>query len=131
VEIRAIQDFDCIDRAKFRYFLPMRPPEGFLDRFKDVVVTIRRFSQFSPFARDLFSIRKADAFLAEGVFGGQEIIVSFYADPEPLPTSLMDEFGKALHGMGEIVYLHGSQKPCQSCLQGTLKQCRRSTASRP
>jgi hypothetical protein len=124
VEIRAIQDLDCIDRAKFRYLLPAPPPTWFLDRFEDATVTIRRFSQFSPRARDLFSIRKAGAFLAEGVIGGQEIIVSFYADPEPMPAGLLDEFAKALKGMGEIVYVQDIQPHCKSCLQGVLKQCR-------
>jgi hypothetical protein len=129
VQIRAIQELDCIDRAKFRYLLPIPASDTFLDRFEDAVVTMRRFSQFSPLSRDLFVIRKAGAFLAEGVFGGREIIVLFYADPDPLPADLMEAFAKTLQGIGDVVYVQAAQTECRSCSQGALKQCRKSIAS--
>lgn len=122
----AVQDLDCIDRAKFRYTLPMAVPPAFLDQFGDAQVVIRAFSRITPRARDLFSITKPGCFRCDGIVDGNEMTVSFDGDPLDWPMVLMEDFARRLRaaGLAAIEYVRGKDIDCGACSARIGKRCR-------
>ena len=105
----AVQDLDCIDRAKFTYTLPVPVPPTFLDQFADAQIVVHAFSRFSPRAHDLFSIVKPGCYRCDGIVDGTALTVAFEGDPLDWPTALMDDFADRLRaaGLASVDYVRG------------------------
>lgn len=125
VDIDAVQDRDCIDRAKFRYHLAFPLPEIFFSQFPDAGVTIREFSRMVPKGRDLFSIVKPGMFRADGLVRDTKMTVSFHGDPQDWPRDLMRNFELRLtaSGYGKIRYVAGAKPKCAECPARFDKKC--------
>ena len=128
--IIATQDIDCLDRAKFRYRLPAAAPGDLLERSPDTIVSLHRFSRFTPLARDLRTIVKPGAFHCASVVGERELVVTFTGDPVRWPMPLMTDFAARLAaaGYGPVRYIRGSLAHCGGCPM-RLGNCARSARS--
>jgi hypothetical protein len=113
----AIQDLDCVDRAKFRYRLPHPLPADFHNSFADADVTLRAFSRISPRARDLYTITKAGAFRCDAIAGAREFIVTFVGDAVHWPTPIMADFAARVSaaGCGTVHYVREEGAHCAGC----------------
>lgn len=123
--IEAVQDMDCLDRAKFRYYLPFGFPMAARDAFPAHEVRYYDFSAFMPNGKDLLTVIRPQRFRLDGVISASHLIVAFDAPADDWPREAMAEIELILQAMGylSVQYRRGENRKCMSCRTGQLIDC--------
>lgn len=124
--VQAVQDLDCLDRVKFRYALPHPLTDAFLDAFPAAQARKMPFSRLVPNGRDLYVVEREGVFHAEGIHGGDTLIVAFEGNPLDWPLEAISAFNRCLERLayGPFHMTTGESADCANCATRFAKKCR-------
>ena len=103
--VQAYKTLDCASKVRIHYHLPRPVTTDLLELFQDATVAIQRFSQYSPAAKDHFTIAAGTRLYAAGVLGETRVVATFGKSHEAWPEEI-DGFERRLRAAGYGPFEH-------------------------